>query len=140
MRAEKQEPGKGTTGRPTPRSRASVIAFSLVAAFTGGCAQYGPQALTEGRPQYNVAVQQTEAQQLLLNIVRNRYNDPILFLDVTSISTGFSREVNGNLLGSFSSGNNSGVGSLGGKIGENPFIFYAPGPLSIARGPLPWCF
>jgi hypothetical protein len=110
--------------RRRPGGLAAGMVFVLL--LLGGCAQYGPQALTEGRPQYNVAVQQTEAQQLLLNIVRNRYNDPILFLDVTSISTGFSREVNGNLLGSFSSGNNSGVGSLGGKIGENPFIFYAP--------------
>jgi hypothetical protein len=73
-----------------------------------------------------VAVQQTEAEQLLLNIVRQRYNDPILFLDVTSISSGFSRQLNGNLLGSFGSGSDSGAAALGGNIGENPYIFYAP--------------
>ena len=86
----------------------------------------GPQVLETGRPQYNIAVQQTEAQQLLLNIVRQRYNDPILFLDVTSISSGFSRGVNANLLSSFGSGSNSGAGSFGGNISENPYIFYAP--------------
>jgi len=86
----------------------------------------GPQVLTSGRAQYNVAVQQTEAEQLLLNIVRNRYNDPILFLDITSITSGFSRGVNAGLLGSFSSGNNSGIANLGGDIRENPNIFYVP--------------
>jgi hypothetical protein len=98
----------------------------LVTAFLGGCTQMGPQVLMTGRPQYNVAVQKTEAQQLLLNIVRNRYNEPILFLDITSITSGFSRGVNGGLLGSFSSGSNSGVTSLGGDIRENPNVFYAP--------------
>ena len=98
----------------------------LVTAFLGGCTQMGPQVLMTGRPQYNVAVQTTEAQQLLLNIVRNRYNEPILFLDITSITSGFSRGVNGGLLGSFSSGSNSGVTSLGGDIRENPNVFYAP--------------
>ena len=95
-------------------------------ALLGACTQMGPQVLETGRPQYNIAVQQTEAQQLLLNIVRQRYNDPILFLDVTSISSGFSRGVNANLLSSFGSGSNSGAGSFGGNISENPYIFYAP--------------
>ena len=104
----------------------ALVGAVLMTMLLGGCAQLGPQVLVSGRSQYNIAVQQTEAQQLLLNIVRQRYNDPILFLDVTSISSGFSRGVNGNLLGSFGSGSDSGVGSFGGSIGENPYIFYAP--------------
>jgi hypothetical protein len=103
-----------------------VVSAILVVTLLGACAQLGPQALVTGRPQYNIAVQQTESQQLLLNIVRQRYNDPVLFLDVTSISSGFSRGVNAGLLGSFGSGSNNGVGTLGGNYGENPYIFYAP--------------
>ena len=79
-----------------------------------------------GRTQYNVAVQQTEAQQLLLNIVRNRYSDPVLFLDITNITSGFSRGASSGLLGSFNSGNNSGIANVGGDIRENPNIFYVP--------------
>lgn len=90
----------------------------------GGCAQFGPKALTVGRPLYNIAVQETESQQLLLNIVRQRYRDPVLFLDVTSISSGFSRQASAGLLGSTS--NNSAGGTLGGSISESPFITYAP--------------
>ena len=105
----------------------SVVASAiLVTTLLGACAQLGPQVLETGRPQYNIAVQQTEAQQLLLNIVRQRYNDPVLFLDVTSISSGFSRGVNAGLLGTFGSGSGNGVGTLGGSYGENPYIFYAP--------------
>ena len=112
------------------RNRNQATGALVSAVFTtmllGGCAQLGPQVLISGRPQYNIAVQQTGAQQLLLNIVRQRYNDPILFLDVTSISSGFSRGVNSSLLGSFGPGSDSGVATLGGNIGENPYIFYAP--------------
>ncbi len=108
------------------RAGGVMLRTFLMATFLGACAQMGPQALEMGRPQYNIAVQQSEAQQLLLNIVRQRYYDPILFLDVTSISSGFSRGVNSSLLGSFGSGSNNGVGSIGGDFRENPYIFYAP--------------
>jgi hypothetical protein len=104
----------------------TLVFAILTTTLLGACAQMGPQALATGRPQYNIAVQQTEAEQLLLNIVRQRYSDPVLFLDVTSISSGFSRGANTSLLSSFGSGSNNGVGTLGGNIGENPYIFYAP--------------
>ena len=105
---------------------AKNLVLVLAATILGACAQMGPEVLKSGRAQYNVAVQQTEAEQLLLNIVRNRYNDPILFLDITSITSGFSRSVNAGLLGSFTSGSNTGVANLGGDIRENPNIFYVP--------------
>jgi hypothetical protein len=113
--------------RRWPASSRSLLAACFIAAVLGGCAQLGPQVLSTGRPLYNTAVQETDSQQLLLNVVRQRYNDPILFLEVTSISSGFSREVSGNLLGSiFNSGKNDLAGTVGGTFNENPFIFYAP--------------
>lgn len=104
-----------------------LAAGLALVALTVSCAQMGPRALSAGRPLYNIAVQQTESQQLLLNIVRQRYNDPIMFLDVTSISSGFSGDVSANLIGSiFNSGKNDLTGTMGGSIGETPYIFYAP--------------
>ena len=82
------------------RSR-RIVGATLLALALGACAPFGPQALRAGRPAYNEAVQQTEAQQLLLNIVRQRYNDPVLFLDVTSISSGASRQLTTSFLGKF---------------------------------------
>jgi len=40
-----------------------------------------------GRTAYNVAIQSTNSQQMLLNLVRLRYADSPLFLDVSSITT-----------------------------------------------------
>jgi hypothetical protein len=80
------------------------------------------------RPLYNEAVQQTEAQQLLLNIVRQRYNDPIMFLDVTSISSGASRSVNAAVTPKVivQGGRDEYSGSIGATYSETPIIFYAP--------------
>jgi len=109
------------------RGGVQIAAGLASVCMLAACAQLGPKALSAGRPLYNIAVQETEAQQLLLNIVRQRYNDPILFLDVTSISSGFSRDASSSLMGSIiNAGKNDLSGSLGGSIGENPFIFYAP--------------
>jgi len=103
------------------------IVMIVIAVALSACAQVGPKALSTGRPAYNVAVQQTEAQQLLLNIVRQRYGDPLLFLDVTSISAGFTVEANASLLGNVFNGSSDNViGSVGGGVSETPYIFYSP--------------
>lgn len=105
----------------------STTAGVVMAALLGGCVQMGPQVLSAGRPLYNVAVQQTESQQLLLNIVRQRYSDPLLFLDVTSISSSFTWGANAGLLGTFNASDSDNyIGSLGANISESPFITYAP--------------
>jgi hypothetical protein len=51
-----------------------------------GCSGFGPRALEFNRNRYNVAVQQTSAEELLMNLVRLRYRDTALFLQVASIS------------------------------------------------------
>jgi hypothetical protein len=114
-----------TTGH-VPRLSGCIPLITLLAVlvFLGGCAQFGPKALSAGRPLYNIAVQETESQQLLLNIVRQRYRDPVLFLDVTSISSGFNRQASAGWLGNTGSSNIG--GTLGGSISESPFITYAP--------------
>lgn len=107
--------------------RQQVILGAALAGLLSGCVQIGPQALAAGRPMYNIAVQQTEAQQLLLNIVRQRYNDPLMFLDVTSISSGFSTQAAFGLSGAIiAAGKNNLDSSLAATAGETPFIFYAP--------------
>ncbi len=105
-------------------ARQALITVVSLATFLGGCAQLGPQVLTTGRPLYNIAVQETESEQLLLNIVRQRYRDPVLFLDVTSISSGFTRGASAGLSGN--TGSNDVGAVFGGSISESPFITYAP--------------
>lgn len=73
-----------------PAGRAPVAALSLAlaaAALAGaGCNLAGPAALRDGRQDYNAALQQTANEQLLLNLVRLRYRDAPLFLEVTNIT------------------------------------------------------
>ncbi len=55
-----------------------------------GCTQLGPGLVKAGRNDYNIVLQQTEDEELILNLVRVRYGDRPLFLDVNSVSTSFN--------------------------------------------------
>ena len=103
-------------------------AVVLCAVSLGACAPLGASSIIWNRTQINKAVQQTDAQQLLLNIVRQRFNDPVLFLDVSSISSSVSRSSNLNLSTFLPSGPSpsSVSGALGGGFVESPLIFYSP--------------
>lgn len=66
------------------RNTAVVAAMGLAT----GCAM-GPKMLRSTRSGYNQAIQQTTNEQLLLNLVRLKYRDQPMFLEVSSISTQF---------------------------------------------------
>ena len=101
---------------------AAIVSFGLTA-----CVQLGPYTIDQGRVLYNEAVQRTEAQQLLLNIVRQRYNEPVLFLDVTSISSSATRSLDANLSAFLSFGGTDSLSpGLSGSLEERPVIFYSP--------------
>ncbi|MCH8878464.1 MAG: hypothetical protein IID34_01110 [Planctomycetes bacterium] len=65
--------------------RVMVLALLVL---LNGCV--GPQFLKVQRYKYNEAIQESTAQQLLLNIVRLRYNDSPMFLNVGDIDARFS--------------------------------------------------
>jgi hypothetical protein len=60
-----------------------LAVWSCLAA--GGCT-FGPKALERSHAPYNEAVKQVAEQQLLLNIVRLRYNENPMRLDVSAIA------------------------------------------------------
>jgi hypothetical protein len=66
-------------------SKVSLLAFLAFALGAGGCA-LGPRALELSHPRYNDALKQVKEEQLLLNLVRLRYNDNLAHLDVSSIA------------------------------------------------------
>ena len=61
---------------------------AAILAAAPGCVR-GPQALRASRIRYNQAIQQTSDEQLLLNLVRLKYRDAPLFLEVGSVSAQF---------------------------------------------------
>jgi len=80
-----------------------------------------------GRASYNMAVQQTNSEQLLLNIVRLRYRDPPYFLEVSSISTTFDFTASASGSASLPS-SESKIYDLGTGISlsEQPTVSYTP--------------
>lgn len=105
-----------------------LILVLVGAALLAGCAAAGPGSLRSTRADYNVAIQQTNEQELLLNLVRLRYRDTLYFLSVEKIAS--SAEFTRSLGASASlpeGGRNSytiGPGSV--AVAEKPTIFYAP--------------
>jgi len=65
-----------------------VIAAALV--LMSACGTFGPSAIQASRTDYNVVLRQTEDEQLLLNLVRLRYRDQLLFLEASAVNTQFT--------------------------------------------------
>ncbi len=107
---------------------------SLLLMFFGllfsGCASIGPDTVHHDRFDYNKALSDSWKEQTLLNIVRLRYADMPIFLEVASIVSGYTLEGSVNLAGTVSSenavqGDFLSLGS-GGKFTDRPTITYAP--------------
>jgi hypothetical protein len=71
------------------RRATRVIGPAVVSLLVTGCATFGPTALQETRLQYNEVVKRTTEEQLLLNVVRLRYNDTPSSLGVSAIAAQF---------------------------------------------------
>lgn len=57
-----------------------------------GCS-LGPAALKGNRYQYNLSVQKSNSEELLVNLVRAKYLEPLFFLQVGAISSSFNYEM-----------------------------------------------
>jgi hypothetical protein len=104
-----------------------VLLLAALASTTAGCFAAGAKTITTARPLYNVAVQQTDNEQLLLNLVRLRYRDTPFFLEVASVSTAFEFEADGSAAVTLKSGSRSpwdlGVTAIAKEL---PTITYTP--------------
>ncbi len=57
--------------------------------FLSACARLSPEVIQAGGNDYNVAIQSTNNEQLLLNLIRLKYRDTPFFLQVNSVSSQF---------------------------------------------------
>ncbi len=71
-------------------ARVGVLLVAALSVIVSGCAQLGPGLVKAGRNDYNKVLAQTNDEQTLLNLVRLRYADTVVFLDVASVSTSFT--------------------------------------------------
>ncbi len=92
-----------------------------------GCVNLGPTTLKSERSNYNQAVQRTNDEQLLLNLVRLKYRDTPFFMEVSSVASQFSLSSSANASATLQDGV-SGLFGLGGSVGmtEKPTVTYSP--------------
>ena len=107
-------------------SRGGVL-LTVGLLFAAGCNLAGPASLRSGRVQYNVAIQQSGNEQILLNLVRLRYMDMPYFIEVAGIPA--SLELSAQLSGTLTQPRSpDSPYLLGGQVSarEQPTITYAP--------------
>lgn len=104
-----------------------VLLFSI-----GGCSM-GPKTFKGNRFDYNVMLQRSKSEEIVLNLVRARYWEPPFFLQVGSISSSFGYSFNMGASAALTNNlRNSAPGidtyspSLGTRISESPTVTYAP--------------
>jgi hypothetical protein len=110
-------------------SRTLVIACA-VAGILHGCNTVGPQAIRGGRMAYNEAIAETNAQQMLMVPIHNRYEEGNHLLAVASVTANVRVSSSAGIQAGFGSSDNY-DGNLvpfsGGVVyEENPTISYRP--------------
>lgn len=112
----------------TVRLRHSLRVAALAwLALAVGCSTMGPQSIPRDRQGYSYAIGESWKEQTLLNIVRLRYADAPVFLDVSSIVASYAAE--GQVDGSVTfPPHDSATPTLGGygRFTTKPTISYAP--------------
>ena len=110
--------------------RLRALAVLVATAALAGCATIGPPSVTADRFDYGNALADSWKEQMLLNIVRMRYMDLPVFVDVASVVAGYSLQTGVAVSGVMSSSKavQGDYGSLGGQAiyTDRPTITYVP--------------
>lgn len=119
--------------------RQLIRLLSLLALFSflfPGCAR-GPKWIRSDWRQYNDSFVDVSNKELLLNIVRLRYNDYPGVLKIGSLTAQRSWTVNGNIAGGLTEGGPHTLSSgVGGLHSERPTVAFLPGNKSSINGTL----
>ena len=115
-------------GRQYFRIRNMTVLFpGIFALFFCGCNSIGPMAMKGERINYNVALQQTNDEQLLLNLVRLKYQDNPIFIEVSGINSKLSFQTSAEV-GAELKEKKYDIFTLGGGVAymTEPVITYTP--------------
>ena len=102
--------------------------MTFIALALCGCNSVGPGTVARDRFDYSQSVSESWKRQTLLNIVKLRYTDPPIFVDVGQIVAGYTLETGVNVGGTFAQRPDSDNLTLGGHATyiDRPTVTYTP--------------
>ncbi len=105
----------------------AVCIILIIPVLLMGCANLGPTTLKSERSNYNIAIQRTNDEQLLLNLIRLKYRDTPFFMEVSSVASQFTLSTTTNAAATLEEGV-KGIFGFGGSLGfsEKPTVTYSP--------------
>jgi hypothetical protein len=117
-------------GRPASRvavaERAGAQLGLLTLSLVLGCASIGPHTVARDRFDYSRSISDSWKLQTLLNVVKLRYLDPPIYMDVGQIVSGYSLETDVRLGGTLISDDDGMLVGTGGIYTDRPTITYTP--------------
>ena len=104
------------------------IILILLSIMLTACARIGPDIIQASGNDYNIAIQRTIDEQLLLNLIRLKYHDSPFFLEVNSVSSQFKLNTETGLSATFKEQQIPESVGLSGKLNftEQPTVTYLP--------------
>lgn len=106
-----------------------TLAISALTLLVAACGSIGPRTMDRDQLDYGASIGDNWKNQMLVNVVKMRYLDMPVFVDVGSIVAGYSLEtaVNGRIgfSDSFTGGDSQGLGAAG-RFTDRPTITYMP--------------
>ena len=113
----------------------AILAAALIVSATGACSSIGPSTVTRDRSDYGAAIGDSWKQQTLLNIVKLRYGDFPVFMEIAQVIAGYQLQTT---VGAGVSAQNFNAASIGGPVAvggsvaaaatytDRPTVIYAP--------------
>jgi len=101
----------------------------MMLALLAGCSSIGPSSVTRDRFDYAGAISDSWKKQMLLNLLKVRYSDAPVFLEVSSVINSYTLVGEGYLRGEWAApgrGDQYGQAGLLGRYEDRPTITYAP--------------
>lgn len=110
---------------------ARALVLLIAAALLAGCRQVGPKTIPRDRYNYGASISESWKEQTLLNMIKIRYADNPMFMDVGAIVASYGQSVGASLSATFNKDHGkfplTSVG-VGGSTGasDSPTITYSP--------------
>ena len=112
----------------------SAVLFGMVLWIITGCGSIGPTTVNRDRFDYVTAISESWKKQMLLNIVKLRYADVPVFMDIGQVISGYELEGTVSAGGAVGIGNKGAQGALGdflnfgagGRYLDRPTVTYSP--------------